>query len=269
MTNKYQTIINNLKNWGEKSEKLYGAVIIGSQSRIDNMADEYSDIDIIMFVDDSDYFINSDQWLENVGKYYISFIEHSIDNQKARRILFDFVLDVDFIIVSKNHVDFINGYASILFKHGYNILIDKINLQNELSKINNIEKENTILTEQDFLNTINDFWFHSVWTVKKIKRGELFIAKGCLDNYMKQKLLRIIEYHSKSTYGENYNTWYDGRFIEKWAESWIIERLTQCYSHYNKEDMKKALLSTMDLFRVISIKTAEKINICYPYNVNK
>jgi len=39
--------------------------------------------------------------------------------------------------------------------------------------------------QDEFLDLINDFWYHTVWTAKKLRRGELWTAQGCSDSYMK------------------------------------------------------------------------------------
>jgi len=53
----------------------------------------------------------------------------------------------------------------------------------------------------EFLNAVNDFWYHAVWTAKKLRRGELWIAMSCLDSYMKRRLLQMIEWHARATHG--------------------------------------------------------------------
>ena len=58
--------------------------------------------------------------------------------------------------------------------------------------------------------------------------------------------------------------WFSGRFLEEWVEQWIIDRLSKCFSHYDREDMINGLLNTMDLFRDIVVEIAEKLNYKYP-----
>ena len=157
-----------------------------------------------------------------------------------------------------------DGDAAKILEHGYHILIDKIGLQAKITSLDFVKPTLSLLTENEFVNIVNDFWYHSVWTTKKLKRGELWTAKLCMDSYMKWKLLSIIEYYAQAVHGADYNTWHSGRFIEEWAEKWIIEKLSLCFSHYNKENIMSALLSTMDLFRAIAIKVAEKLCFQYP-----
>jgi len=265
MTSNFQVIVDNFVRWGEACNNLCAALIIGSQARTDHQADEYSDLDIIMIVDNPIYFLSSDQWLRNIGDYHISFVENTIDGGKERRVLFDNALDVDFVMIPTSNINALNdGDAAKILEHGYHILIDKIGLQAKITSLDFVKPTLSLLTEKEFVNIVNDFWYHSVWTTKKLKRGELWTAKFCMDSFMKWKLLSIIEYYAQAVHGADYNTWHSGRFIEEWAEKWIIEKLSLCFSHYNKENIMSALLSTMDLFRAIAIKVAEKLCFQYP-----
>lgn len=142
--------------------------------------------------------------------------------------------------------------------------MDKIDFGQYLPSVSQTNQSYSLLSEDDFHNLVNDFWYHAVWTTKKLRRGELWTAKSCLDGYMKEKLLTIIECHAHVMSNLNCVTWYNGRFIEKWAEDWIIEQFSHCFSHYNKEDIKSALLSTMNLFRLVALEVAQQLNYKYP-----
>ncbi len=269
MTNKYQTIIDNFIRWGESSGKLYVAAIVGSQARMDRPADEYSDLDIIMVVDDPADFLSSDGWLYEIGQFYVSFVENTVNGDTERRVLFADALDVDFVLMPVDCIDALDGEALSILGRGYSILVDKIGFRNLLHQFDIAKQAYTSPSEKDIDNIVNDFWYHAVWTAKKIRRGELWTAKLCLDSYMKSKLLTIIECHAHAMHGESYDTWHAGRFIEKWADRWIIEKLPQCFSRYNEQELKAALLATMDLFRAIAMETAEKLNFTYPSDADR
>lgn len=265
MTERYKDLIDRFTRWGVSSDMVSAALLLGSQARDDKKADEYSDADIMIIVDDPDYFISSDEWLNEIGIFFVSFVENTVGGLKERRVLFDGALDVDFILCPKDTIDSLakSEVASIL-SNNCKILIDKIGFKDGIDSFD-IGKQSFIMpTEQDFTNTVNDFWYHTVWTAKKLKRGELWTAKFCLDSYMKWKLMSIIECYTHIKHGFAHDTWYSGRFIEKWAEDWIINDLSLCFSHYDKNDMKSALFSTMKLFRSLAIETAEKLGYSYP-----
>lgn len=263
---RYDGIIHRFIEWGVQEDRLCAALLIGSQARDDHPADDCSDLDIIMVVHDTDYFIRSDQWLKEIGSFHISFVEATIDGGKERRVLFDGALDVDFVILPRENLDnhdFIREGGGIL-KRGYRVLIDKDGLTAVLSDLPSQMAPCTLLSEQDFINLVSDFWYHSVWTAKKVRRGELWTAISCADSYMKGRLLRIIECHAHAGNGLEYDTWYNGRFLEEWAEDWIVKKLARCFAQYEELDIKHALLNTMDLFRRVAVETSDRLSYAYP-----
>jgi aminoglycoside 6-adenylyltransferase len=264
MEKKYSHIVNKFIHWGETCDTLQAALIIGSQARKEHEADDCSDLDLVMIVDSHEPFITSKQWLENFGTLHIShFVNINTGgwNNWAWRTVFNDILDIDFAIVPKKEINtYINPWV---LRRGYTILIDKIDLINTITQMEMPKISPALPDEESFINLANELWYLSVWTAKKIKRGELWTAKVCLDSTMKQKLLTLIEWHTYAIQGLDCNTWYDGRFIEEWAQKWIIKKLANCFSHYSKSDMKKALLSTMELINLIAIEFSQKSNFTY------
>ena len=79
---------------------------------------------------------------------------------------------------------------------------------------------------------------------------------------MKNHLLRMIEVYRYKTAGVD--VWHAGRFIEKWAGEEILAELKNCFAHYEKEDVKRALLATSRLFEKVSRELAEAKGFSYP-----
>ena len=103
---------------------------------------------------------------------------------------------------------------------------------------------------------------HTVWASKKILRGELWTAKMCVDAYLKNYLLKIIEMCSESK--NHVDVWHDGRFLDRWAEKEVLADLEKCFAHYDKKDIISALLSTEELFSRLASQTAAMKGYKYP-----
>jgi len=265
LKNTVQEIINNFIHWGTHCENLKAAVLFGSQARTDGKADMFSDLDIILVVDDDALFLTTDQWLNEIGRFSVSFTEDSCDDTKMRRVIFNNGLDADLVFVPESRIDILkNGHTAHEIECGYKVIIDKIGIQAKLIPIDEKKQFYCAPTQQDFINLVNDFWFHVVWATKKLKRGELWAAKYCVDNYMKERLLTMIEHNARAIHGIEYNTWYDGRYLHEWANPYILQALSECFAHYNGADIKRALIMTIDLFRKISVETAEIFGFTYP-----
>ena len=125
-----KNVIDRIKHMGVCSDKIFAILIFGSQARKDKAADEYSDLDVILIVDEPDYFISTDQWLCEIGSFNTSFTETLLDYTDERRILFDNTFDIDFIFWTKKTIMSIpNDEALLLFSRGYSFLVDKIGLE--------------------------------------------------------------------------------------------------------------------------------------------
>ena len=264
---RYDEIIDRFISFGEGCDFIRSAVVIGSRGRIDIEADEWSDLDIVIFTDKPGYFISNEVWLDDIGEYWLTFLEDTpIGDTKERRVLFQGALDVDFAILSSHDFDELKDEPEIssVFSRGYKVLIDKDSMfedvefaLDETFRLDNYDLPN----EDDFDNLVKDFWYHVVWSGKKLLRGEIWVAKSCVDGYMKSKLLKMTEWHTVAKKEKDVRE--EGRFFEIWADDRIIDGLEKCFSHYHEEDIKRALKNTMYLFRWVSKEVSEELGFEY------
>ncbi|MEM2906282.1 MAG: aminoglycoside 6-adenylyltransferase [Candidatus Bathyarchaeia archaeon] len=267
----FERLIARFTAWAQSQPDIRAAVIVGSQARVDHPADEWADLDLILVTADPDRYLSSTEWLENIGNPWLAFLEKTATGEEwERRVLFEGGLDVDFAILSAGKIQQILRHeippeAADIFRPGMRVLLDKDGVAAKLSASAPRQASPRPPTRDEFLEVVNDFWYHALWTAKHLRRGELWWAKGGLDYYMKWNcLLRVIEWHTRATRGWNYNTWHGGRFLEEWADPRVLQGLRGAFAHYDEEDVKRALFATMDLFRWIAAETAEKLGYPYP-----
>jgi aminoglycoside 6-adenylyltransferase len=118
-------------------------------------------------------------------------------------------------------------------------------------------------SQSEFLQVVSDFLYHAVFTAKHLMRGELWWAKMSSDCYMQHLLLRMIEWHARAKFGGNYDTWFRGRFLEKWADPQILRQMRDVFSHYDEADVRRGLLVSIGLFRALALETAERLGYSY------
>ncbi len=264
---RFKTIINNLIALCGQQEDIKAVIAIGSQTRSYMKADIYSDLDIIVACDYPEKLLYSDEYISRLGNLQISFLEDTIAGQKERRVLFDGSLDVDFIVLPTEHlrVALEQHLIDDIMKRGFHVLFDRFGYGNLLEKITTgQQKRNVILSEDSYINLINDFYYHVIWSEKKICRGEIWTALMCIDSYLKNHLLKIIEMYQVCTKGENYDVWHNGRLLESWADEDIVEDLKHCFGHYDEKDLHKALSNTEKLFTRLARVCATKCGYSYP-----
>ncbi|MBQ5632491.1 MAG: aminoglycoside 6-adenylyltransferase, partial [Treponema sp.] len=125
----YLDLFNNITDFARKSNDIKAMILFGSRCRSENVADEWSDYDLMFFVDNPDSFIYKDEWLEEIGNVKISFVQPIVPQNLERRIIFEDGTDVDFIFydVKDSRKILENETILLWFSRGFNILVDKCN----------------------------------------------------------------------------------------------------------------------------------------------
>lgn len=220
----YARLIQSISAWAQAAPDVRGAVIIGSQARIDHPADEWSDLDVLVFVSQPERYAFSADWLTAIGAQVLTFVERTPGGDWERRVLFEGGLDVDFALSSVQSLEYVAGnplppdFADIV-RRGTRILVDKDGLLAQAHR----QPIPAIMTvpppvEADFLNVVHDFWYHALWTARHLRRGEVWWAKSGCDMRLKELLRQMLEWHARATQGPAHDTWMRGRFLENWAD---------------------------------------------------
>lgn len=269
----YKELETNLISWADTVEDIRAAVVVGSRARIDHPADEWSDMDIVIFSSRSDFYVDNDGWLKAIGSLWTSFVTTTSGGDIERLALFSGGLQADFVIKSDHELIKIQeGRIPEGFKRGFRIIVDKDGCLSQIeasvhTQLSSIKSEP--IPHEEFLQVVNMFWFASMYVAKQILRSELWIAKA-RDTDLKQLLLKMLEWHAVAV-NQKQDIWHAGKFMNEWVEADVLAQLDHVFGRFNQEDSWTALISTMNLFRTLSVETAEKLSIEYPdeldYNV--
>lgn len=265
---RYIQIKRKILEYAESDDDIKAIVAIGSTTRSDVKADEYSDLDLFVVT------VNTEPWFsgeypKRFGNVSISFIEDTLGGGKERRCIYDEDKDVDMLVFTPEQFEAAikEGVAQWVMNRGYAVLYDSMDFTSLLEKHITISVTAPVMSEDEFSNIVNDFYFHNIWAYKKLKRGEIWSAKICVDSYLKNYLLRMIELYRSKVAG--LDVWHDGRFIDKWAGDEILSEISECFAHYDKDDIRKALIKTHELFARITRELAELEGYVYPDGAEK
>jgi aminoglycoside 6-adenylyltransferase len=237
---------------------------------VDPLADAFSDLDLTLITTDPDRYLRDAGWLEHIGTPWLTFIERQATGAGLeRRVLFERDLDVDFAILEHDEVQkMVTGNwppeISAVLARGFEFILDKDGLEHSMRRDPPKPLRAHVPTSDEFLSLCSDFLYHVMWAAKKLRRGELWVAKSCADDYMKQQLLQMLAWHARATYGPGYDTWHKGRFLESWADPRVLGELHQAFAHYDEADIQRALSKTVELFRWVAKETAADLGYRYP-----
>jgi len=247
----------------KQDEAVHAVIAIGSSARTYAKADEYSDMDLIVVTDHPHDWLYGD-CPDTLGVVKISFVEQTLGGGLERRILFEGSLDTDLVALTPQQLLHAvkDGVAQEVMNRGYAVLYDNMGIAKILEENCLVAVQRKVISENEFRNAIEDFWFHAVWASKKMLRGELWTAKMCIDAYMKKLLLQMIE--NEELADRECDVWHSGRFLEKWAKESTVRSLKDCFAHYEKSDMISALYHTAVFMSRVAHHMAALCNYAYP-----
>ena len=269
----YEALIDRFVIWAEAREDTRAAAVIGSRARVDHPADAWSDLDMILVTDEPDRYIHEAAWLAEIGDVIVTFAQRTSGEGWERRVLFDGWLDVDFVAEPPDRVRAArdgavddSADAWNFLGRGHRVIVDKMGAEEALARATRgmARPPAAAPSPAEFMSVVDDFWYHAVWTAKRIRRGELFWAKRGCDEKLKALLLRALNWHAQAMHGADHDTWFRGRFLEEWAERRAVSELRDAYAHYDRDDVARALPATMRLFRRVCSETCAAWGLAEP-----
>ncbi len=266
----YEDIESKFISWAQTVEDIRAAFIVGSRARNDHPADEWSDMDIILFTSKQNYYLSNNEWLNYFGDICTSFATQTNGGDLECLTLFEGGWQVDFVIQTIDDLNHLvkNKVIPDNFYRGVKVLVDKDHIAHNIMPQSSMTPQGNPLSEDRFLQTINMFWFIALYIAKQILRNELWVVK-VRDGNLKELLLQMIEWHEKTVNGAEYDTWHAGRFLCEWASKETQAELMNTYGHFDRNDSWKALMATIILFMRLSREISEKKKFSYPYDLEK
>ena len=284
-----------LVSWATGRRDVRTMLVVGSRARLDHPADEWSDLDVAFTTKSPGRYLATMDWLDEIGDVWVAFAD---PQGVTRHVLFAGGLDAGiaplphaafrvlpyllklrtrfpmmFRVLPRpvrdaidRQVDEISAYC----RRGVRLLLDKDGLgASALATLPHGSVPASLPSAEQFRAVVKEFWFLTVWNAKHLRRGELWAAKTtACDGRMKELLVRMIEWHTWATRGADYDTWANGRHLEEWAEPRVLDGLRATFAHYDDEDVWRASLATMNLFRTLATETAQRLGLRYPTNAD-
>ena len=76
MNTSYAQLEHDFTAWAKTQPAICAALVIGSRARIVHPADEWSDLDLIVFTTDAAAYGSNGDWLGQFGEIWISVVNH-------------------------------------------------------------------------------------------------------------------------------------------------------------------------------------------------
>jgi aminoglycoside 6-adenylyltransferase len=251
-----------IADWARERGDVRGAIVVGSRARTETPADRWSDLDVGLFVDDPALLADDPSWVAEFGDPVLTFLEPAgLGHGVERRVLYEGGEDVDFpfIPVSAWREAAASPGARLLLTRGCRVLHDELGIREVLAQLEPPEPA-PAPDEVALTQLASDFWYHALWTARKLRRGEVFTAIDCLDGYLKARLVTLIGWHARAV-DPDVDTWHNGRFLERWADPGALAALERAFAHYDVRDVARALWETIDLWQGLEEETARRLGL--------
>ena len=215
-----EALLEAVAAWAAAREDVRGAFVLGSQARTDTPADEFSDVDVVLLADDPARLLDDPSWLESFGEPLLTFVEQTaVGGQRERRVLYADGLEVDFAVFPAAAAQALvaDPEAAGAAARGHRILHDEVGLAEALAAAT-AERPQGRAPEE----IVHDFWYHALWTAKKLRRGEAVTAGRTFDCALNGLLLELAREHALRL-RPGIDTWHRDRFVERWADPRAVE----------------------------------------------
>ncbi len=264
-------LLARIRAWAPTRPELRGALLVGSAARTVRPADENSDLDIILFVDDPAPWVADAEWVRAVGQPWVTFVEATmIGHMVERRVLFDNGVDVDFSLVPPPaleptdadllaHVRLTLQRGAVVLHDPDGFLARAVAQADASSPAERVERPSASEVE----NVVGDLLYHVVWTARKAARGELWVAAECLNAHMQARLLTLARWHA-ALIGGAQDTWHGGRFLEHWADPRGVAGLRRAMATSERASITTALRAACELTELLGGELAPRVGWTYP-----
>lgn len=196
-----------------------------------------------------------------------------LDGLRERRVMFADGTDVDLVPVPVERTDAVLSHDAALpvLARGYRLLVDKDGRFADLpARVATADPTALHAAAPwppdpgDVINEIHTYLYHCAWTTRKLKRGELAVAVDCHNGFQSYTLRRFVEWQAKARGDGTVNTYYSGRFLERWAVPETVAALSVSQAHHDADDLARSIVGTLDLFGTVAGEVTEALGLDYP-----
>lgn len=243
---KYIETVEKLRAWAQQAGNIQCALILGSQAREELTGDEWSDLDVLLLVDDPRALLQSDAWLAFLGEVVCVIVdEESLDwlclTWSVKRVLFADNRAVDFSILPYERAGDVLAVNAEVHAQGYRVIYDAhaggTAARVEAALVGFKDNPPRVPTIEELQRAVGELLFHLVYACKKIKRGELWVAVSCINRSVSgRRLLQLIEFQAASSGAGPGRIRYGGRFLEQRIPADVLAQLPGCFATYDAAD---------------------------------
>ncbi len=260
----YEELEMRLAAWAATQSAIRAIIVIGSRARV--MADQWSDLDVLIFTTDQARYASDSGWLASFGTTWLTYMEATSTGDPEWYTLYEGGLKIDAVLMPVE--DETRDLESLIqpfddwdaFRRGAFVLYDRLGTPRTFAP--KPPRPHAVPTASEFENVVSGILLAAVTVAKFVARGDYWRAQRWFADDLHPHLLTLIEWHAQSEQAGR-DTWYAGRFLEEWADPRVIATLPQVFPTYDRPSLTDALTALLDLTRWLSEETAVAFGFTY------
>ena len=260
----YAALAAAITAWAQSRPDIHAVVLAGSYARPDGTSDVWSDLDLVFFVADPRSFVAGAAWLHRFGKVLAPRLNDTGRGTPEWLVLYGNGTKVD-IMFAAGAGDLPQMLAAFpyqdVLRRGIRVLVDKTPAAGQ--PLPSLEPLPPVPPPAfEFANTVYAVLVAADKTARLLRRGDLWRANMLCDAEIKGYLLSMLAWHAQAHGSQD--TWYDGRFLDVWADPRALAALPATFALYDRADLWRALQATLDLFGWLAAETAARWGLPFP-----
>jgi aminoglycoside 6-adenylyltransferase len=255
-------LCDRLTAWAARRADVHAALLVGSRARRDHPADEYSDLDVVLIVDDPEILLGDDEWLQEFGAVSAQVVEPTaIGGMTERRVLFASGQDVDFSVVPVALATLLGDFVDLdevreLFGRGVRVLFDQLGISEQLESIPPPEPGAGLLSEREYHALSSGFWYQLIVAAKKLRRGELWVALASCEGRLTATTVELARWWMRLRQPAT-DIWHSNRFVEEWLDPSVMSELAATRPAYGEAEIRSSLVRLAALFGRLELDCRE------------
>lgn len=265
----YHNLEDTISRWARDRPDVRALLVIGSRARENGPVDQYSDLDLVIYTTHPAAYDTDSDWIATFGEIWLSVRSRTGRGDREWLVLFAGGIKADFVIAQatkdKELAETLEQsvYADV-FRRGVRVLLDKSSAKSsEVLHLSTPESRN-LPTGTEFEFGVNRLILATARAAKFVRRGDLWRSQQQINIDVKQALLTLIEWHARVTRAVDNDVWYDGRFIETWADPRVVSTLPELFARYDRADLYETLTSTLGLAEWLAAEIASSLDETFP-----
>jgi aminoglycoside 6-adenylyltransferase len=271
----YEILERRILEWAQNQPEILAVLVVGSRARSDPPPDEWSDLDLILFVQEPLHYANDRSWFKRLGETWLAHQGLTGRGDTEWQLIFPGGLKVDFVFsgipadLGKTpgaaRLAASSPYAFV-YQRGVRTLFERYTSPKGSLQALTTRDAVQPPAEAEFQSFFQRLFLSAVRVAKNLSRGETWIAFQQCNCSLKEDLLSLIELHAQD---RGTDLWHDGRYLLDWAEPAVVANLPETFSAYDMRGIRQALFASLDLARLLGQEIANHRKFTYPESMDR